>query len=577
MDGHNLLRDVGISVMGAAVVAIGAHFAKLPLMLAYIAAGVILGPHLGFGFIQSADSISALSAIGLVLLMFILGLEIDIRKLMQAGKAVFVTGIAQFVGCFLLGLLFFKLLGYSNGEGRFELTYLAVACALSSTLIAVKLLSDQLEMDSLTSRITLGVLVLQDLWAIGFLAVQPNLNDMQPALLALSAGKAVLLVLVSWVASRFILPHIFHRASRQPELLLVTAMGWCFCMCGLANMLQLSLEMGALIAGVGIASFPYHTDIAAKVSALRDFFITLFFVALGLQIPSPSVEVLKLTGLILVFVLFSRVLTVFPVLYLMKYRNRASLIPGINLSQVSEFALVLTAIGASFKHIQPEMLSAFVLALVATALLSSFLIPRGHAIYKAINPMLERIGFKDESEPVSAEASAGHEEHPKVVLLGFYREGSSLLSELMARHATSAKRGVLVVDFNPEAHEKLTDMGIKCKYGDLSNPDTLRHLELDQAKVLICTIPDHLLKGTSNLKLLKFLKTLAPDAEVVVTAETLAGAKEMYAAGADYVFIPRLLTAQYLADLLDHIHAGTAANFKRGSQRRLEGWSEVLP
>jgi Kef-type K+ transport system membrane component KefB len=577
-DQHLLLRAVGLSVVGAAVAALPAYLLRMPLMLAYLAAGVALGPHLGLGLIVKAENISEISSIGLVLLMFILGLEIDVKKLLQAGKAVITNGITQFAGCVTLGLGVFYLCGYRNGDGTFELLYLAVACGLSSTLIVVKLLSDRMELDTLTSRISLGILVLQDLWAIAFLAVQPNLNNLQPAVLGISAGKAVLLVATSLVASKYILPPIFARASRQPELLLVVAMGWCFAMCGLADKLNLSLEMGALTAGIGIASFPYHTDVAAKVSSLRDFFITLFFVALGLQIPVPTPEILKLTAIIVLFVLVSRVLTVFPVLYALRYGNRASLVPGLNISQVSEFALVLCTLGVEHKHISQDTLSAFILGLVATALLSSIIIPKSHNIYRALQPLLEKIGFKDKvlSSGQTQVTDAVHADHPQIVLLGFFREASSLLKELANRHPADVMRKVLVVDFNPEAHKKLSDAGFHCKFGDLSHPDTLKHLDLDAAKVLVCTIPDHILKGTSNLGLLKALKHLAPDAQIILTAETLQSAREMYESGADYVFIPRLLSATYLADLLDHIHAGTDAAFKEASRKRLKEWQEVL-
>ena len=166
--------------------------------------------------------------------------------------------------------------------------YLAVACSLSSTLIVVKILSDKMEMDTITSRITLGILVLQDLWAIGFLALQPDLTNLKVMALILSAGKASVLVFCSWCCARFGLPIIFLKAAKRPELMLILAMAWCFAVCSLADFLGLSLEMGALIAGVSIASFPYKLDVAAKISSLRDFFITLFFVGLGLQITMPT-------------------------------------------------------------------------------------------------------------------------------------------------------------------------------------------------------------------------------------------------------------------------------------------------
>lgn len=572
----DVLRDIGIAIAAAAVVALGFHLARLPLLLGYLAAGVLIGPHLGLGFIQGAENIATISEIGLILLMFILGLEIDLGKLAQAGRAVVVNGVVQFAGCVALGLGFFALLGHRNGGGGHELTYLAVATALSSTLVVVKLLSSRMELDTLTSRITLGVLVLQDLWAIAFLAVQPNLSALAPSALALSAGKAVLLVATGLLAAWKLLPPVLRVAARQPELLLVAVIAWCAAMCGLAGRLQLSLEMGALVAGVSIATFPYHVDVVAKVSALRDFFVTLFFVGLGLQVPVPDAEVLGLTAAIVGFVLVSRLLTVFPVLYAMRYGVRASLVPAINLSQVSEFALVVVALGVEHGHVRPPLVSAFVLAMVATALLSSTAIPKADALVRILRPLLARLGMGDrtiEERPGDPAGAAP----PTVVLLGFYREASSLLRELLVRHPYDLPARLLVVDFNPESIRRLEAAGVPCVFGDVSHVDTLRHLGLERARVLVSTLPDHQLRGITNLELVRVLRALAPDATVVVTAETLESARAMYAAGADYVFTPRLLAASHLAELVDHVHAGTVGPFREESRRRLERTAELLP
>ena len=584
MHGESLLADIGMAILGAAAFGIPAYLVRAPLLLAYIAAGVALGPHLGFGFIKSSESIHTLSEIGLVLLMFILGLEIDVKKLLQAGKAVAINGVTQFAGCALLATVFFTALGFASVGGGYELVYLAVACSLSSTLIVVKVLSDRMELDTLTSRITLGILVLQDLWAIAFLAIQPNLADLRASVLLLSLGRGALLVVASWALAKFVLPRVLDKVAKNPELMLMAAISWCCVVCGMAGALHLSLEMGGLIAGVAIASFPYHVEIASKVMSLRDFFITLFFVALGLQIPQPSLQVLVLAAAICGFVLVSRVLTMFPVLYFLRYGNRGSLIPALNLSQVSEFALVLVSLGVSYKHLPQDMLSAFVLALVATALLSSLAIPHAHAVYQACNPWLEKLGFKD--KVVHDETSAApakdnvHRLHapPKIVLLGFYREASSLLQELRTRHSHEGlKDQVHVVDFNPEAHQELKSMGIPCSYGDISHLDTLRHLELGEAKILISTIADHQLKGTSNLNLLRALKGFAPNAKIIVTAETLESAKAMYAEGAAYVIMPRLLVGRHLADVIEHIDVGADAIFQKDARDLLAEWKEVVP
>ncbi|GIL16857.1 MAG: membrane protein [Oligoflexia bacterium] len=570
----HLLADIGKAVVGAAALGFPALYLRVPLLLAYLIAGVILGPHLGFGVIQSHESIATLSEIGLVLLMFILGLEIDIRKLIQAGKAVLVNGVTQFVGCNLLGILFFKMFGYGNNS--YELTYLAIACSLSSTLIVVKILSDKMDLDALPSRITLGILVIQDLWAIGFLAIQPNLSDLSALAILLSLAKVGLLVLSCWFLARFALQRIFARAGKHPELMLLLAMAWCFAVCGLADALSISLEMGALVAGVSIASFPYHLDVAAKISSLRDFFITLFFVSLGLQIPEPTWNVLALAGLIIIFVLFSRIITIFPFLHFMKYGNRASLLPALNLSQLSEFSLIMASLGITYKHISPDLFSAFIIAMVVSALISSFTIPSSHRVYQFINPFLQKIGFIDRVSKTSEKGLP--KQHPSIVILGFHREASSLLYELHNRYSTSFFEDLLIVDFNPEAHVQLQKMGIHCQYGDISHVDTLRHLHLDKAKLILSTIPDQILKGITNVKLLKILKQVAPQAQIIVTAEKIESAREMYQAGADYVCLPRLISAFYLADIIEKLQTeGSSTVIKDKASEFIATRKEIIP
>lgn len=574
----SFIRDVGLSIASAGVAGFTVYKLKLPLLLGYLLAGIILGPHLGFGIIHSDETISLLAEIGLIFLMYILGMEIDIKKLMKAGKAVFVNGITQFLGCCILGLGFFHLLGFGFKQGDFTLIYLAVAGSLSSTLIVVKILSDRMELDTLTSRITLGILVLQDVWAIAFLATQPNLSNFQASILLFSLAKALVLILISALLAKYALPWIFEKIAKQVELTLIVAMGWCFFIAQVASSLGLSMEMGALVAGVSIASFPYHVQIAVKVSSLRDFFVTLFFVALGLQIPMPNKEILLLSLGIIFFTLFSRVLIIYPVLYKMKYGNRGSLIPGINLSQVSEFSLVILSLGVSYKHIPPYIMSSFIIALVFTALLSSFLVPNSHQIYRFLNPILEKFGMKDNIDQGKEGRDDGvdHSHDPKIIFLGFYREASSFLAEIETRHSKEALSEIMVVDINPETIKKLSDKGIQVHYGDIGHSDTLHHMNFHNARIVISAIPDSILRGTSNSKLLKVVKEIAPNAKVIVTAETTTGAQSLYEEGADYVCMSRIVSAHYFADILERIESGNGEIVKQNSIHFLKARKEIL-
>src|ERR1035438_4186336 len=272
-----------------------------------------------------------------------IGLEIDLKKMLSAGRVITLTAGAQILGCVLFGWIIFGFAG--PAKNHLEALYLAVAAAMSSTVIIVKILYDKRELETLAGRVTLGVLVLQDIATILFLAVQPNLKNPSASVMLVAVGHVILLLAVAFLASRFVLPHVFRFIARLPELVLVGALAWCFALAGLADYLRLSTAMGALIAGVMLSTFPYTLDVAAKVTSLRDFFVTLFFVGLGMSIPVPTVAVVLGTILVCLVLIVTRLVTVFPVLYSMRQGYRVSLLPAINLCQMSELSLVLLTLG----------------------------------------------------------------------------------------------------------------------------------------------------------------------------------------------------------------------------------------
>jgi Kef-type K+ transport system membrane component KefB len=282
---QGLVNDIAISIIAAWILAVLSQVLRQPVLLAYLVAGFIIGPH-GFQWITNIQNIETISEIGLSLLLFMIGLEIDLKKMLSAGRVIMLTAAAQILGCVLLGWIVFGLIG--PAENRLEALYLGVAAAMSSTVIIVKILYDKRELETLAGRVTLGVLVLQDIATILFLAIQPNLKNPAVGLLALAMGKVILLVAVAFLASRFVLPPVFKLVARLPELVLVGALAWCLALAGFAGWLGLSTAMGALIAGVMVSTFPYTLDVVAKVTSIRDFFVTLFFVGLGMEIPMPS-------------------------------------------------------------------------------------------------------------------------------------------------------------------------------------------------------------------------------------------------------------------------------------------------
>ena len=554
MHGHeDLLTSIGICIIAAAALAFVANRLRQPLILAYLIAGVAIGPVMGLHLVADQGSIQTVAEIGLILLLFIIGLEIDLKKLFAAGRPVLVTGLLQFPLSIALGLGLFSLLSQPFG-GRFDALYFAVCAAISSTMIVVKLLYDKFELDTLPGRITLGVLVFQDIWAIVVLAVQPNLLDPRVGPLLGSLGAGIVLVLVSLAVSRYVLPPLFRSVAKSPELLLVASLAWCFTVVAGASYAGLSREMGALIAGVSISTFPYNLDVVAKVVSIRDFFVTLFFVALGMQIPVPTVETLVVALAVSAFLVVSRFVVIFPVLHALKLGHRTSLLPTINLAQLSEFAIVIATLGLAAGHIAPETLSSLIFAFAITSTASTYLIGYSNEIYKAASRVLKRLGIRDLDANAVGEGEPDHTEK-SIILLGFYREASSLVHEFELAETDQGRHplldSLLVIDFNPQVIEELQRRGIGCLYGDVAHMDTLHHAHIHDAELVVSTIPDAILKGTTNLRLLRTARRLCPVAKVIVTAERIPQALELYEAGADYVFIPRLSSARHLAGVIE--------------------------
>ena len=537
----DMLTQIAVAIVTATAFAFIAKMTRQPLILGYIAAGIIIGPTEGFGLISPHD-IEPIAELGLILLLFMIGLEIDLKKLRQAGKVVASAGITQFLICAGLGFAVAPLLGFYVGGGNFAAVYFAVAMALSSTMIVVKLLYDKTELDTVPGRITLGVLVFQDIWAILFLALQPDLQNPAPLLLLASLAKGVGVVLFALAVSRYVLPVLFRSIAKIPELMVLGALGWCFLVVLIASKLGLSKEMGALIAGVALSTFPYNLDVIAKVISLRDFFITLFFVILGAQIPAPSRDVLFTAIAASAFLVASRFIALTPVLYALGSGTRVSLIPAINLSQISEFSLVICSLGVGLGHIDQRVLSVVVLTLVITAVGSTYAILYNYEIYRALNPVLSKLGMKDTAAPEQVAHGASHQ----IVFLGFFRYASSLLHELLALDPALASK-IAVVDFNPDVKRELDRRGITAIYGDVSHADTLHHAHIHDARVMVCTIPDSVLKGTSNAQLLRHSAALAPHARTIVTSETFPGTRELYEQGASFVFNPRTMSPKELA------------------------------
>jgi Kef-type K+ transport system membrane component KefB len=552
-----LVVDIALSLVVAGVLAIGFTRLRIPAVAAFLLAGVILGP-VGTGLITDRGNIETIAQLGLILLLFLIGLEIDVRSLLASGRTVLTSGALQYPLTALLGFLLVQgllLVGVTVGvlSGQYAALYVGLAVAASSTLLVVALFQQTFTLDTLAGRISLALLVFQDIWAIVVLAVQPSLDDPQVGPIVASFVGIGLVGVVSFVLARAVLPVGFGWIAKQPATILVASLAWCFFvvlvginldtflayLSGVEFGVAVSAGMGALIAGATIASLPFSTEIVRQVSVVRDFFVTLFFVGIGMTIPAPEGAGVLLAALgLALLAVASRYLVMLPLLYVTGLDRRTSTVVSTKLAQISEFSLVIAFLGLQLGHIDEDLNAVIVFAFVLTAVATPTLFAHADRVHDRLAPLLGRLGFK-----APPEGRTEADEEYDLALLGVHRTASSLLHEL-AVHAPGLLARTLVVDFNVSIHSKIAELGPHVVYGDLTSPETLRHAGVDKARVVVCTIPGEVLASASTQGVVETVRELCPAATVIATATTFPEARTLYAAGADYVLMPRLDAAR---------------------------------
>lgn len=543
-----ILSEISFAIIAATISAHALKLLKQPFILGYILGGIILGKH-GLGLITNEINIEIISEMGLIFLLFIIGQEINIRELARVGKTVFITGIVQFIGCASLAYALFLPFAGNLGESRFALLYISIGLALSSTLIVVKLLQDKFETSTAAGRLTIGILVLQDIWAIIFMAFQPNLQDPNLWKLLKSFLLGAGVVTLSFAFSKYILSFIFARIAKSPELVLLTAIAWCFLVSGLSEKAGLSKEMGALIAGISISAFPYGADIISKLSGIRDFFITLFFVALGLKFTKPDAQTLFLSIYALPVVLITRCITIIPITYILKQGVRTGTVASVNLSQISEFSLVIFALGAGYGHIVQKTQNIILTSMMITSVAATYLILYNDSIGRLITSVLAKLGIHDKQHKDADSGKSADIEKRDIFMLGCFREGMALINTIVSKSPELAKR-MVIVDFKPELRHKFETLGFKFVYADLAHFETLHHFGIEKAEIVICPVSDTFLKGTSNSKLLYHIRKFAPNSRIILTADNPQQAQDLISAGADDILMVSELAGNKLFEML---------------------------
>jgi Kef-type K+ transport system membrane component KefB len=585
-----LVADLGLCMVAAGLLAVTFEKLRIPVIAALLGAGVLLGPS-GLEAIEDRGSIDTIANLGLTLLLFVIGLEVNVKSLLASGRTLVITGLLQVPLTVAVGTGIFLLIGLGGWElvdGPYPALYLGAACAFSSTLLVVKFLQENLLLDSVAGRLSVGLLIFQDIWAIVLLALQPSFSDPSVSPIILTFLGTAILGVLAVVVARLVLRHAFHVVARSPELVVTVALGWCFGVglfganldriaqaLGIGASISVSMEMGALIAGATIATSPYAYEVVARVVHLRDFFVTLFFVGLGMSIPVPdSAGVVLLAVVLAVVAVALRFVVFLPMLYATGLDRRNSVAVSAKLAQVSEFCLVILYLGARLGHVSGDHVSVVIFAFVLTALATPVLFRTSDTLYRRLRGLMDAVGIR------SRQARAENEDHdaPRLVVLGFHRVASALLADLERLHPELVPH-TLVVDTSTSIHDEIRRRGARVAYGDIASIEVLRHVGVGGAEVIVSSVPDELLKGTTNEQLTRSLRQLAPGAVIIANCTRASQAAALRAAGADHVFRP---ATEVALGVLPAVYAALNANLpsyleaQEEAHGALEGRREVI-
>lgn len=534
--------DVSIITIAATALALLARYFKQPIILAFFITGFILSSSFT-GLSVNQEFISELSTFGIALLLFLVGIELDLTKITTLGKTTLGLGFLQVILTSLAGYLTGTTLGLSNISS----IYLGIALAFSSTIIVVKIMSEQKSLDSLYGRISLSTLLIQDLLAIIALIVLSGINSTNGngnwLQIIFAMLKGVIFVGLILLAQKYLLKKLFAWLTSSSEMLLLSSLAWCFAIALIAKLAGFSLEIGAFLAGIALAPLPYNLEIISRVKPLRDFFITLFFVALGTQLTINQGYAWLWPIIILsAFVLLLKPLIVMLILGALGYKKRTSFMVGISLAQISEFSLVLAALGLKLGHIPEEIAAVITLITIISIVISTYFITYGENIYRRLAPFLTWLEQTNIEDEINLAPPANLSQH--TIVFGYHRLGEKIVSTLLR-----LKQKVIVIDFNPQAIKHLTSEKLISFYGDMSDLEILEKAKIEKAKMIISTVPD----AGDNLLLLKDLRAKKIKVPVYVTANSWHETKALYEAGADYVIFPHHLSGEHFSLMLQSL------------------------
>jgi len=533
----NVFVELSIIIFVAIIVVTIVKLLKQPVIIGYILTGVIVSPYF-LDVVHSQDGIATFAQIGVALLLFMVGLNMNPKVIKEVGKVSLITGLGQVLFTSIIGFGISIFLGFSVIVS----IYISIALTFSSTIIIMKLLSDKNDLDTLYGRISIGFLIIQDLIAIFILmaisSFSGEANIISKAFESFVIGLSLFAFLI--FIGLTLLPKITSYAAKSQEFLLLFSIGWAMALATLFNFFNFSIEIGSLLAGVVLSVSPYRYEIMSKMRPLRDFFVIMFFVLLGSQMVFENISQFIVPIIIFsLFILIGNPLIVMLIMGLMGYTRRNGFFAGLTVAQISEFSLILVALGVQVGHLSIEILSMVTVIGLITMAGSTYFIMYSYKVYPVISKYLsifERKGNKVD------ELSYDKTKKYDIVLFGYNRIGYSIMESFK-----KIRKKFLVVDYNPDIIKVLKGRNIDCVYGDAFDLELLQGLNLHKIKMAISTIPD--LK--TNILLIRHIKNRSKKSIIIVAAHQIDDAIHLYETGASYVIMPHFLGGDHASMMIE--------------------------
>ncbi len=511
---------------------------RQPLIISYIITGIICGP-LILNIINSEQEYFGIFAeFGVILLLFLIGLSLNLRFLKRIGKVAVITGVGQVFFTSIIGFIILYSLGFSEVSAIF----LAISITFSSTIIIIKLLSDKKELRTIYGRYTLGLMLVQDIIAILIMILLPAFQNNQSLIFAIiiTIAKSIILLAIVYFLSKFILSVVIEKIAKSGEFLFIFSLAWCFFIAGLAKLFGLTLEIGAIIAGLSLGSSVYQTEISSRIKPLRDFFIVIFFIILGSEMNIGSFESVFFPGLIIsIFVLVGNPFILYFLYRRMKFTRRNSILAGLTAAQVSEFGFIFLFSAKQFGYIDNDIMPIFTIIALITIFISSYLISYNNQICKIVLLILNKFFGKDkylQKQEIDKKFD--------VLVFGYHRLGWKICEAL-----AEMKISFAVVDCDPLAIHKLEDRKIPYFFGDASDVEFIDELPISKTKMIISTFPT----ADSQVTFTEHIRIKNKKIIILANLAHVRCINNLYEAGVDYVVIPHLLSGLWMAEVLKNM------------------------